>query len=265
MSDNISSFTITRSMRVLQDVRSRFAICTLSPRYEAAIDRIISRLEEFCVKHKLSSDHGYVHAMRVYTHARFAYALMSSVSARNVFRGLVASLLHDVDDAKLFETKDYANAREMLHDFEESDVNSIIRMVKLVSFSANGNNTEGIFYFELIPRYADRLEAIGDEGVERCLDYTLKKGRPLFTPNTPRFESVKEMLEETHARMLAYKSDSASFIDHFYDKLVHLNIQTDNAYINEVSQSRIEFTFEFALNFGKTGSVTEEEVRSRLR
>lgn len=265
MSDNINPSTITRSMRALQDVRSRFAICTLSPKYEATIDRVISRLKEFCDKYKLEADHGFVHATRVYTHARYAYGLMHSVSARNVFRGLVAALLHDVDDHKLFKTEDYANAREILSDFEESDVNSIVRMIGLVSFSANGNNTDGIFDWELIPRFADRCEAIGDEGVERCLEFTLKKGRPLFTPNTPRFKSVKEMLEKTHSRMLAYSGASESFIDHFYDKLVHLDLQTDNDYINEVSKSRIEFTFEVALDFGRTGSITEEEVRSRLR
>lgn len=256
----------TRSVRALHAIRSRFTRCALPQKYEMIIAEIIVRLYEFCTLHKLSADHGFVHAIRVYEHARYAYGSMRSVSIRNKFQGLIAALLHDVDDHKLFpESVDYANTREIISDRSQEDKKRIIRMIGLVSFSANGNRSDGAQAWELVARYADRCEAIGDEGVERCLDYTLKKGRPLFTLNTPRFMSIDQMLTETHSRMRAYTGASESFVDHFYDKLGHLLRMTDNDYINEVSLSRMEATYEIILEFGKKGFVTEEEVRSRIQ
>ena len=75
----------------------------------------------------------------------------------------------------------------------------------------------------LFPRYADRLEAIGLIGVERTLEYTLKKGQPLFLEETAKGKTVDELNEiATKERYDSYVSKSVSMFDHFYDKLLHL-------------------------------------------
>ena len=64
----------------------------------------------------------------------------------------------------------------------------------------------------LIPRYADRLEAIGPIGIKRCYLYTLSTKSPLFTPETLRPTSVESIMEESRRRYPLYKGNSLSMV-----------------------------------------------------
>lgn len=105
---------------------------------------------------------------------------------------MYAALLHDIDDRKYFATsKNCCNARKILstHGFSGEREDDIISMIDAVSFSKNGNNIDSTLpYSHYIPRYIDRSEAIGLEGLYRTLQYSLSRSKDviIFDVYTPR-------------------------------------------------------------------------------
>ena len=106
-------------------------------------------------------------------------------------------------------------------------------MISYVSFADNGNiiperarqNPELLW-----PRYCDRLEALGKGGVIRCWQYNREKREPFFVDSTPRPSSITDLWEKvTEARYNEYmrKKTSASMLDHYYDKLLHISDLVD--------------------------------------
>ena len=103
---------------------------------------------------------------------------------------VLASLLHDVDDRKLFDTKNNANARIFLawSGMSEERIDFICDVINGVSFSENRNvrpeSAEG-----RVVQDADRLDALGAIGIARTFAYGGQKGRPLA-------ESVRHFSEK---------------------------------------------------------------------
>jgi len=166
---------------------------------------------------------------------------------------VLAGLLHDIDDHKFFGTTDYSNAREILCDFEHADL--VIEMISLVSCSANGDSMVSPEW-KLIPRYCDRLEAIGSIGLKRVYQYTMTKNRPLHTSNTAVCTTIEQLCDvATEERYKSYDGNSESMIDHFYDKLLSLKFPIHNQYIKDIAHERkmvmIDFVIQYWLNGGK--------------
>ena len=68
-------------------------------------------------------------------------------------------------------------------------------MIDLVSFSKNGNSISSeipISYY--LPRYVDRSEAIGTQGLYRSYEFNLSKKTAitLYNKETPKPRSVEE-------------------------------------------------------------------------
>ena len=100
-------------------------------------------------------------------------------------------------------------------------------MIELVSFAKNGNSIKSevpIAYY--IPRYIDRSEAIGIEGLYRSHLYNQQSylKRPTYTENTPRPRDEAEALTMSEGRDREYMRNgiSESTVDHFFDKLIHI-------------------------------------------
>ncbi len=228
-------------------------------------------VKAFCEKHNIPDHHGYGHYIAVLNHAKQAVKEFK-LTKKQKLAVYLAALLHDVDDRKCFpDSKDYENARMLLqgYNIENTEnaeiVDLAIKMIKLVSFSTNGNNVGDYPEWMLIPRYADRLEAIGKIGVRRCWEFTRDVGRPLYTVDTPRFTNIDEMITATQPRLANYvakagKVGESSFIDHFYDKLIHLGITTGISYINDVCQGRMQQMYDVALLFGNQGYITDAQI-----
>jgi hypothetical protein len=53
------------------------------------------------------------------------------------------------------------------------------------------------------------------------------------------------------------KVGSSSFIDHFYDKLLHIGDVGSNPYFVEEAAARLKIMEEFLLKFGRTGQIDE--------
>ena len=164
--------------------------------------------------------HDAAHTMRVYKNAE-RLAEFYPESDKEII--LLSALLHDVDDHKLFDTKDNENARKFLLDngVETGDVERICTIINAVSFSKNrGKRPESIE--GQIVQDADRLDALGAVGIARTFAYGGKHQRSLE-------DSVK----------------------HFYEKLFLLKDEMNTKEAKEMAGERHRFMEEFIEEYKK--------------
>jgi hypothetical protein len=148
---------------------------------------------------------------------------------------ILAALLHDIDDHKYFKTEDYSNAKDVLNSvaLDPLRVSKIVSMIALVSFSKNGNSISSnvpLSYY--LPRYIDRTEAIGLQGLYRSLLYAIEKqsGVPVYREDTARPASEEEMMAVSRGRDAEYMQrggHSISVVDHIFDKLMHIKLPSE--------------------------------------
>mmetsp|Transcript_20854 Transcript_20854/g.39782 ORF Transcript_20854/g.39782 Transcript_20854/m.39782 type:complete len:290 (+) Transcript_20854:65-934(+) len=222
----------------------------------------------------LDPAHNMVHIRAVTDHVRRALAAEPLDPHREALL-VLAALLHEADDPKLFGTSDDANTRKILSDCLTSDdgaegdtgatlgeasavASEVCEIISLVS--ARKNKDAGVApgsEWKLIVRDADRIEAIGEVGIARCYAFNQKVGSPLYRPTTPRAVTQEELWAiATPARFASYSGDSDSMIDHYYDKLLHLSrCGSGNSYLEAKQQARLQEMIDFVLAFGKTGEV----------
>lgn len=274
------------------------------------VDQIITELEHFYSNDsnlKESQSHSIAHAKKVHYHAIRAINCIKPplplITSREIE---LASLLHDVDDRKYFPKKDeegtktktdliemenlisrYSNAYKMLSSnniiiISQESVYRVLYMIKLVSCSENGNSIppeilKDSSYHLLIPRWADRIEAVGAIGVIRCYQYTKENDRPLSNHIlSPKAKTAQEVWKyATPARFEKYcnssdgGSDSDDMISHYYDKLLHIakppkNI-VRNQYLEKAAGDSVRELIEVCVGYGRTGVVDEEYIRSLER
>ena len=175
-----------------------------------------------------SDGHGADHTLRV---ARSARILAAGEPGCDADLAVLAALLHDADDRKLFCTADNANARAFLvsRGVEAERIELICRIVNSVSFSQNRgrrpNTPEG-----RVVQDADHLDAIGAVGIARTFAYGGSHGRPLE-------DSVR----------------------HFHDKLLLLSGEMNTAAGREIARDRHAFLEEFLRRYGEETGPLEEE------
>jgi uncharacterized protein len=242
----------------------------LGKQCRAFLAQLIRNVKTFCTINNLDESHGYMHFMRVLQHASNA-CKCENIEFVNKFAILIASLLHDVDDAKYFSTEDFANARNLLSitidmfgvnlpEFITNDwVELVINMIKLVSCSKNGNKLpDETPQWMFIPRLADRLDALGEIGIERTIAFNNMKGRPMHDKNTKRAYTIDELNNiATLDRFNQYVNGNTELttIGHMYDKLIHIGrpeyFGTTNKYlIYEANKGRIVME-QFVLKYWK--------------
>nr|WBF71123.1 putative metal-dependent phosphohydrolase HD domain protein [Megavirus caiporensis] len=237
--------------------------------YLDTIQKIVENETIMLMKNHNIAGHGLDHFVAVRDHAINALKFEQLSNEKNL-QVLLAAYLHDVDDNKIFPRSiDYQNARKILDDsfqsFDYSKLNfnitydefktGIIQLVSLVSCSKNGDD-EPPEKWMAIPRDADRLEAIGEIGVQRCLEYTNHINLPYYLTDTPRAKNMTDInLFATTERFNNYKSGkkSVSMIDHYYDKLLHIGkpncLRSQNKYILEEAAKRNNIMINYLLNY----------------
>lgn len=203
--------------------------------------------------------HGIDHFIDVADHATLAVQY-ENLDEQTKLQIILAALLHDADEKKLFTTKNNSNARTILDkviDFPNKDtfIEDIIDMINLVSCSEHGDD-EVPHPWMAIPRDCDRLTAIGEIGIKRCKEFTDHIKNPYHTDDTPRATSVEEVLANaTYERFVGYKSGvpSTSMIDHYYDKLLHIGrpecLRSQNKYILEEANRRNGLMATFVVDY----------------
>ena len=135
----------------------------------------------------------------------------------------LAALLHDVDDHKLFATRDNRNARSFLeqHGISPEKTEAIIDVINSVSFSQNRGKHPATLEGRIV-QDADRLDAIGAVGIARTFAYGGEHGRPLeasiqhfhekllLLKDEMNTVSAKRIAEQRHAFMLAFLQEFAA-------------------------------------------------------
>ena len=124
-----------------------------------------------------SDGHDTDHSLRVYHNA---LSISSKYQEADLFVISLAAILHDVDDHKLFDTKNNQNARTFLEgqDIQVETIEWIVDIINGVSFSHNKGKVPETLEGKIV-QDADRLDAIGAIGIARTFAYGGKHDRSL--------------------------------------------------------------------------------------
>ena len=162
--------------------------------------------------------HDAEHSLRVYKNA---LAIASGYPECDLLLISLASLLHDVDDHKLFHTENNSNARTFLKDngISKDRIEEIVTIINSVSFSKNKGKTPETIEAKIV-QDADRLDAMGAIGVARTFAYGGKKGRSLEDSVQHFYDKLlllRDTLNTDEARSLADKRHA--FMEQFLEEL----------------------------------------------
>lgn len=143
------------------------------------MEEIIMKAKEY-VEKLFCSDfggHGADHTFRVYDNAMLLADKQPECDREVV---ALSALLHDVDDHKLFNTENNANARHFLeeHGISKEKTDEICSTINMVSFSKNRGKKPDTIEGKIV-QDADRLDAIGAIGIARTFAFGGERGRPL--------------------------------------------------------------------------------------
>jgi len=235
----------------------------------------------------MPDSHGIAHCKQVMGHMEKAIAcsdlaleVRNQLVPRRVLALRLAALLHEADDHKYFKEEE-KNARrilkEVLSGSEEAKQieEEVEEMISYVSASGNGNKVPERAIGDptlLWPRFCDRLEAIGTVGAVRCYQFNTEKGDPLMIKTTPRPTTEKELWAEVREeRFQDYQKsggDSASMMDHYYDKLLQIAVfPTDVVqcpYLTEEAQRRVKPLVEICLEASKRDEAPVDMIKSYM-
>ena len=199
----------------------------------------MEKIKEF-VKDLLAkeySGHDYYHCIRVYNNAMLICKDMDCDKQLVS----VASLLHDVDDAKLFDSKDYDNARKILNDlnYKKDFIEKVINIIKDVSFKGKDSVIPSSLEGKIV-QDADRLDAIGAIGIARTFAYGGNHNRLIYDP------SIKPNLNMDYNQ---YKNANNPTINHFYEKLLLLKDMMNLEKSKQIAIHRHKFMEEYLKEF----------------
>ena len=223
------------------------------------ISPYIMRLGQLVFSEKLCKSHDLTHFHKVYENAKRALEIDHNLTAYQRKAILLAALLHDADDKKIFpKSTNNSNTRHILSYFNNQFVELVIEMINLVSFSSNGNSVSLCKddEWKLIPRFADRIEALGIVGIERCYEYNKTISRPIIREDTPR-PTTKDELDKV---LQEYKGPDDCFITHFYVKLLKISdFPISNPYLVSKGKEEVKIMIDFIVKFHNKGDIPDEE------
>ena len=190
------------------------------------VDKAIEYIQD--VFKNRSDGHDAEHSIRVYKNAKAIAAHYEDCDMKLVS---LAALLHDVDDHKLFQTEDNANARRFLagQNVDKETADRICRIVESVSFSKNKDRRPETIEAKIV-QDADRLDAIGAIGIARTFAYGGEHGRSM-----------------------------ESSIQHFYEKLLLLKDELNTEAARKMAEERHEYMESFLEEYEKETSFAVKE------
>lgn len=186
-----------------------------------------------------TSGHSLDHALRVYHNAK----AILSVEGGDERIVLIAALVHDVIDPKLFD--DVEEQEKKLIDVlkamgcSQEEIGSIQYIIQNISFK--GGHAQPLKNLEAkIVQDADRLDAIGAIGVGRTFMYGGAKGANMHDDKLPVMTFENE---------LEYRRHQGTVINHFYEKLFKLKDLMNTETAKEIANNRHRFMEVFVEQF----------------
>ncbi len=186
-----------------------------------------------------TSGHSLDHALRVYHNAK----AILSVEGGDERIVLIAALVHDVIDPKLFD--DVEEQEKKLIDVlkamgcSQEEIGSIQYIIQNISFK--GGHAQPLKTLEAkIVQDADRLDAIGAIGVGRTFMYGGAKGAKMHDDKLPVMTFENE---------LKYRRHQGTVINHFYEKLFKLKDLMNTETAKEIANNRHRFMEVFVEQF----------------
>lgn len=141
-----------------------------------------------------SGGHDISHSVRVYKNA---LKIAETEPACDMLVVSLASLLHDVDDHKLFNNENNENARAFLSGsgIPAEKIEEIINVINSVSFSQNRGRKPETLEGKIV-QDADRLDAIGAIGIARTFAFGGEHGR-----------SIEDSVQHFYDKLLLIKDE----------------------------------------------------------
>lgn len=171
-----------------------------------------------------SDGHDLDHSLRVYHTAMNIAAAYDGCDNLTVALG---ALLHDVDDHKLFNTENNANARKFLesNNVTPQKTDEICAVINAVSFSKNKDKIPATLEAGIV-QDSDRLDAMGAIGIARTFAYGGKNGRSLDDSIRHFYDKLlllNDLLHTKEARAMAEERQSMmlSFLEEYKKETEH--------------------------------------------
>ena len=184
-----------------------------------------------------SSGHDFYHTMRVHDLAR----TICSKEGGDMDIVRLASLLHDVDDRKLFGDNGYANARRFM-DLESIDSviqDAVCHIISQISFKGEDTVIPDTLEGRIV-QDADRMDAIGAIGIARTFAYGGSRGRQMHVPGEMHREGMSEV---------EYFANQGTSINHFHEKLLKLRDLMNTPTAREMAEHRHTYMVGFLEEF----------------
>lgn len=157
----------------------------------------------------------------------------------------LAALLHDIADWKFHDGDPDVGPRRAADwletlDLSQTVIRAVSQIIREVSFKGAGVDTHPSTREGMVVQDADRLDAIGAIGIARTFAYGGYKQSPLWDP---RIDPVM------HQTFEAYKTNSGTTVNHFYEKLLLLKDRMNTETGKSIAWRRHQFMEEFLRRF----------------
>lgn len=211
------------------------------------IEKVVEQVSELLGKDK--SGHGMDHVNRVLNLS------LKFSEAENANKEIVAltSLLHDVDDYKLFgveNAKNLTNAKMILEKSESpEDIQvQVIDAIKGVGYSKRLKGIIPETLESMIVSDADMCDVIGASGIIRICMYQLEHGKPFFD---------EKIFPDEDITVEKYKICDDSGVCHIFEKVLRLKYLMLTESGKKEALLREKFTIDFLYHFFEENNVFE--------
>lgn len=183
------------------------------------------------------SGHDYWHSLRVLNNAE----KIAKTEQCDAYIVMIAALLHDADDRKVFETTDYENARRIMSDchLTENTMDTVIDIIKEVSFKGTETISPKSIEGKIV-QDADRLDAMGAIGIARAFAYGGNHNRAIHIPDCQPNINMNET---------EYRNNDGTTINHFYEKLLLMKDMMNTDCAKSIAWKRDRYMREFLKEF----------------
>lgn len=189
------------------------------------------------------SGHDFYHCQRVAVSAQKLWQQDFSTATYNDEIN-AASYLHDTIDEKIVADpqKALSQIRTLLTTagFNASQQKDIISTITQMSFSKNIAQQQQLPLFGQYVQDADRLDALGAIGIARAFAYGGSHQQPIYDPHHQ---------PEKLSNHFQYRHHQTTTINHFYEKLLHLQNLMNTKAGKKLAQQRSQYMQQFLTEF----------------